>query len=119
MNKKLVFVVDDETALVAAVAEFLEQQGFAVASFTSPAKALDASVSHKPDLLLSDFNMHGMDGLTLAAKLIERHPTCKVLIMSGNIHDASAHPALNKFELLQKPIPLPRLLAKIVEALED
>ncbi len=48
-----------------------------------------------------------------------RHPTSKVLIMSGNTHDAITHPALNMFELLQKPIPLPRLLAKIAEALGD
>ncbi len=93
--------------------------GFAVATFTSPLKALGASVSHKPDLLLSDFKMHGMDGLTLATKLTERHPTCKVLIMSGNIHDATTHPALKRFELLQKPVPLPRLPEKIAETLGD
>lgn len=119
MSSKLVFVVDDEPALVDAVAIYLEQNGFAVATFTSPLKALGASASRKPDLLLSDFKMHGMDGLTLATKLIERHPTCKVLIMSGNIHDATTHPARNRFELLQKPVPLPHLLAKITEALGD
>lgn len=117
MSSKLVFIVDDEPALADAVAEFLEQRGYAVATFTSPFKALAAAASLKPDLLLSDFKMHGMNGLTLATKLTERHPTCNVLIMSGNLYDATTHPALNNFELLQKPIPLPRLLAKIVEAL--
>jgi DNA-binding NtrC family response regulator len=117
MGKKLIFVVDDERAIADTVAVFLEQRGFAVATFTSPVDALAASASRKPDLLLSDFKMHRMDGLTLATKLTERHPTCKVLIMSGDIYDANTHPALNRFKILQKPIPLPSLLAKIAEML--
>ena len=117
MGKKLVFVVDDEPALAEVVTAYLEERGFAVATFTSPVTALAASASRKPDLLLSDFKMDGMDGLTLATKLTERHPTCKVLIMSGDIYDATTHPAQNRFELLQKPIPLASLLEKITEML--
>jgi DNA-binding NtrC family response regulator len=111
--------VDDEPALADVVAAFLEHSGFDVAAFTSPVQALAAAASRNPDLLLSDFEMREMDGLTLATKLTERHPTCKVLIMSAAIHDANTHPALNRFEFLQKPIALPRLLAKVVETLGD
>jgi CheY-like chemotaxis protein len=115
----LIFVVEEELALAEVVAAYLEQSGFAVAAFNSPVKALAASASHKPDLLLSDFKMDGMDGLTLAMKLTELYPTCKVLIMSGNAHDARTHPALSRLEILQKPIPLARLLEKIAELIGD
>jgi DNA-binding NtrC family response regulator len=118
MSNKLIFVVEEEPALAEVVAAYLEQSGFAVAAFTCPVKALAASASRKPDLLLSDFKMDGMDGLTLATKMTERHPTCKVLIMSGDIHDATTHPARNSFEFLQKPIPMSSLLAKIAEILD-
>ena len=117
MNPKPIFVVEEEPALAEVLAAFLEQSGFAVAAYTCPVKALAASASCKPDVLLSDFKMDGMDGLTLATKMTERHPTCKVLIMSGDIHAATTHPARNSFELLQKPIPMSSLLAKIVETL--
>ena len=117
MGDKLIFVVDDEPALAEVVAAYLEQSGFAVATFSGSLMALAAAASRKPDLLLSDFKLDGMDGLTLAAKITERYPACKVLIMSGDIHDATTHPELSRFEILQKPIPMARLLEKFSEML--
>jgi len=61
--------------------------------------------------------MPKMDGLTLAMNLTERHPNCKVLMMTGLPHDAITHPDFGKFEFLHKPIPLSLLLDKVAEAI--
>ena len=119
MREKLIFVVDDEAQLLELVATFLESNGHAVVPFTSPLQALAAARSTKPDLLLSDFSMDEMDGLTFAAKLRELYPDCKVLMMSGAIHEAEAHPGRKEFEFLQKPLQLSQLLAKVNSALEE
>jgi DNA-binding NtrC family response regulator len=116
---KLIYVVDDEAPLLDAVAAFLKSRGLVVIPFTSPLQALASAISIKPDLLLSDFSMEEMDGLTFAAKLRELHPVCKVLMMSGAIHEADRHPRHNEFEFLQKPLQLRQLLLKINSALEE
>lgn len=113
LNNKLIFVVDDEPALAEAIASFLELNGFEIAVFTSPAEAFKAAESQTPDLLLSDFKMQGMDGLTLGTRLTELHPECRVLLMSGVTQDTAAIPARKNFDFVQKPVSLARLAEKV------
>ena len=117
MNRKVVFVVDDEDTLADAVALFLDEHGFKAIAFHSPVDALAASASHKPDLLLTDYRMPGMDGLALAVSLTERRPDCKVLVMTAAAHAAEDHPAFGRFAVLHKPFTLAFLLDKAVELL--
>jgi CheY-like chemotaxis protein len=117
MNGKLAFVVDDDAVFTNALTSFLNSKGYNAVGFYNPVEALTASVPLRPDLLLSDFNMGDMDGLTLAARLTERHPNCKVLIITSAAEEDVTHPGFEKFELLHKPVPLAVLLAKVVEQL--
>jgi CheY-like chemotaxis protein len=117
MNEKIAFVVDDEAVFAKALSSFLNSHGYSAIPFANSLEALDASVHLSPDLLLSDFNMSEMDGLTLAQNLTERHPDCKVLMMTGAIEESATHPAFSRFEILPKPVPPSVLLAKVVEVL--
>ena len=117
MNQKLAFVVDDEAVFANALTSFLNGQGYNAIAFNNPVETLAASIPLRPALLLSDFNMSEMDGLTLAARLTERHPDCKVLIITSAAEEDVTHPGFEKFELLHKPVPLAVLLAKVVEQL--
>jgi len=117
LNQKVVFVVDDEDSLADAVALFLGEHGFKAIAFPSPVDALVASASHKPDLLLTDYRMPVMDGLALAVSVTERHPDCKVLLMTAAAHAAEDRPAFSRFEVLHKPFTLAFLLGKVVELL--
>lgn len=117
MEGKLVFVVDDQAELAHVVAAYLEKNGLAVATFSSPLHALAAAASSPPDLLLTDFRMDEMDGLTLATKLKQSYPDCKMLIMSALAYDAISHPALREFEFLQKPLRISFVLDKVKTAL--
>jgi two-component system chemotaxis response regulator CheY len=117
LNEKLVFVVDDEKPLANVLVSILKDCGYDAIAFYNPLEALAASVSLKPDLLLSDFKMPNMDGLTLAVSLTEGRPDCKVLMMTGLPHEPMAHPAYRRFEFLYKPVSFSLLLDKVVEAI--
>ena len=117
MTEKLIFVVDDAKQVADVIASFLKDAGYNPIIFYNPIDALTASALVKPDLLLSDFRMPTMDGLTLATRLTERYPDCKVLIVTGLPHEAIRHPAFRKFEVLQKPVSLSLLLDKVAEAI--
>jgi two-component system cell cycle sensor histidine kinase/response regulator CckA len=66
-------------------------------------QALDRHAS-EPVLVLTDVLMPGMDGLSLARKLITRLERSKIVIMSGHLTDISWWPAdLRELVFLAKP----------------
>src|SRR6202789_889219 len=62
-------LVDDDTNILASVTMLLEQEGYAVKSFSDPAAALTALVTAPPDLAILDIKMPRMDGLELLRRL--------------------------------------------------
>jgi CheY-like chemotaxis protein len=51
-------------------------------------EALQVVAETPPDVAILDFNMPGMDGLTLASLLRERHPDLRIGILTANVQDA-------------------------------
>jgi DNA-binding NtrC family response regulator len=117
MPGPLLFVVDDEPAIASTLEIILREENYTAVGFSDPEAALAAASAVQPDLLLSDFLMPGMDGLTLATELQRRCPNCKVLMFSAASNLASKHPAWHRFEFLDKPLPMPMLLAHLKAAL--
>jgi DNA-binding NtrC family response regulator len=117
MALPVVLVVDDETAIAETHVQILRLHSYAAVAYTNPVAALSAVAELKPDLLLTDFQMPTMNGLDLALELLKRRPTCKVLIISGAIRHARNHPAVDRFELVEKPIPVHELLTRVSEML--
>jgi len=119
MSLALVFVVDDEPAIAETQALVLQMHGYNAIAFTNPLTALSSAADLKPDLLLSDFQMPEMNGLSFAVELQSLCPNCKVLMISGAVSHALHHPARDRFEFLEKPISPPDLLAKIRVTLDS
>ncbi|MCH7229883.1 response regulator transcription factor [Glycomyces sp. L485] len=62
-------VVDDEESLADLLVEALSFQGYDVASAPSGAEALAAVDTSRPDLIILDVNMPGLDGFAVADRL--------------------------------------------------
>jgi len=81
----LALVVDDDAVVRAFVREALEQSGHEVREAENGAQALERFIEHRPDVVLIDIMMPGMDGFAACSKLRElvgggRVP---ILIMTG------------------------------------
>lgn len=63
MRKQLVLVVDDEQSIVRLLRTSLEADGYAVATATRGAAALEVLDNQRPDLIVLDVMMPEMDGL--------------------------------------------------------
>jgi len=113
MPGPLVFVVDDEPAIAGTLEIILREENYTAVGFSDPLAALAATRGIQPDLLLSDYHMPGMDGLTLADEVLRRCPKCKVLMFSAIPALAAKHPDRHRFEFLDKPMPMPHLLARL------
>ncbi len=106
-TRPVVFVVDDESVIAATLAMILQNNGFDARSFTNPLKAIDAARTEPPSLLISDVFMPEMLGTDLAIQMQNTHPTCKVLLFSGQAATAAllekARALGHNFNLLEKP----------------
>ena len=79
-----VLLVDDETAIQKVVAKFLSRKGFVVTLAGDGREALAAFIEETFDIVLTDFNMPVMDGLSLAARIKKRSPDTPIILMTAN-----------------------------------
>ena len=78
-----ILIVDDEIDMLRPMEEVLESMGFEADFAGSPQEGLEKYVSWKPDVVLMDRNMPHMDGNTCAARIIEKDPDAKIILVSG------------------------------------
>ncbi len=111
-------IVDDEADLSALLTECLAQLGLArVQGFHSPEEALAAFAAHPAsvDLVVTDRDMPGIEGLELARRMRARSPRVKVVLVSANIDgitDAQLR-AAGIAAVVAKPFSLFRLEAVV------
>ncbi|MFT3915229.1 MAG: response regulator [Anaeromyxobacteraceae bacterium] len=76
-------IAEDEFLLAEDVAEAAREAGCRVLGMAADgARALELVEEHRPDVAILDIQMPTMDGLTAAARILERHATA-VVIMSA------------------------------------
>ena len=66
---KTILVVDDEAKIIRLVEDYLEHAGFAVLTAADGASALASARLHKPDLVILDLGLPGLDGLDVTREL--------------------------------------------------
>ncbi len=73
-----ILVVDDHEEIREALAEILEEEGHKVVQAVDGLDALEAITASRPDVILLDIAMPGMDGLETLRRLKDR-PDCATL----------------------------------------
>jgi two-component system OmpR family response regulator len=123
MPKKRILIVDDEPKFTQMVRFNLEKTGvYEVMEVNHPKQALEAATRFKPDLVLLDVMMPGMDGGDVAAQF-QRDPGLKdvpVMFVTAAVarSEAGQHGYRSGGDIfLAKPITLDALLAAIAENL--
>jgi two-component system, NarL family, capsular synthesis sensor histidine kinase RcsC len=81
-------VVDDDGVLRSIVAKMLSVLGYEVSSADNGEKGLRIFLRNKFDLVLSDYEMPGMDGFALAHSIKCSSPDTPVVLMTGAAREA-------------------------------
>jgi CheY-like chemotaxis protein len=84
-NLTRVLVADDERIIADSLALILRGRGFDSRAVYSGEDAAELALAWNPDAVIADVIMGEMDGVALAIYLGQTLPSCKVLLMSGNI----------------------------------
>jgi len=120
MARKRVLVVDDEKNQREIYTMILEDDGYEVTTAQSGEQALRFARENRFDLVLTDYKMTGMDGLTLLGELLKLDPSIIVVMMTAHGSVESVKDALRggAFDYLEKPIDRDQLLKVVQNALE-
>jgi two-component system response regulator GlrR len=112
-------VVDDDADMLRLLTMRLTAAGYQVTAVTSAEAALTQIQLKRPQLVLSDVQLPGMDGLALFDEIRTRHPSLPVILLTahGTIPDAVEATERGVFTYLTKPFDGKGLLDKIAEAL--
>ena len=78
-----ILVVDDNNDLRIVVSKMLSRLGYEVSSADSGENGLSIFLKNKFDIVLSDYEMPGMDGVALACSVKKSSPRTPVVIMTG------------------------------------
>jgi FixJ family two-component response regulator len=119
-SKPVVFLLDDDRAVLSGLAKLLRLQGFSVQSFTSAGAFLE---QHDPTLagcLVCDVRMPGMSGLELQSALAARGcPRATIFITGfGDIRDSVRAMKAGAVTFLPKPVRRGELLTAVAEAIQ-
>ncbi len=76
-RKEHVWVIDDDRAIRWVLEKALQSDDMSVTTFESAAGVLDALKQSRPDAIMADIRMPGMNGLELLARLRERCRSCR------------------------------------------
>lgn len=108
-----VMIVDDIATNRTILERQLGQLGVTVTACADGQAAL-AQMSAQIDLVLTDHNMPGMDGMELARALRDGGHDIPIVMLSSNPGHAEQDPARNLIQgLLQKPVPRAELFARL------
>ncbi|MEZ5543286.1 MAG: sigma 54-interacting transcriptional regulator [Pseudomonadota bacterium] len=119
-EKPRILLVDDDSSLLRLLSMRLSAAGYAVSAVESGEQALAQLPLFRPQLIITDLQMSGMDGITLFGQVHKRNPGLPVLILTahGTIPDAVDATSRGVFSYLTKPFNSKVLLEHVERALK-
>jgi two-component system OmpR family response regulator len=112
-HTRSILVVDDERPICDLLADLLDEEGYAVRRAYDGLTALEFADRYRPDLVLTDVMMPGLDGVGLIHRLRERGVRSPVLLMSAVYADVD----LPHVRFVPKPFDVDDILTVIQRTL--
>ncbi|HEY6281705.1 MAG TPA: sigma 54-interacting transcriptional regulator [Burkholderiales bacterium] len=119
-SKPHILLVDDDPGLLRLISMRLNASGYEVETVESGEQALARLSISKPNLVITDLRMGGMDGMELFEAIHKTNPTLPVVILTahGSIPDAVDATNRGVFGFLTKPFESKALLSQVEAAIK-
>ncbi|MFI6581879.1 response regulator transcription factor [Embleya sp. NPDC050493] len=114
-EKRLVLVVEDEPMIADAVAARLRAEGFGALIASDGPAALTAATTTRPDLVVLDVMLPGLDGLEVCRRLQAMHPGLPVIMLTARDDetDLLVGLAVGADDYMTKPFSMRELVARV------
>jgi len=115
-----ILVVDDERSMCEALAAGLAPRGFSVHWETSAEAGLALLETAEADVVLTDLNMCGMDGLALCERIVANRPDLPVVVITafGSLETAIAAIRAGAYDFITKPVKMDALAVALARAVQ-
>jgi two-component system response regulator HydG len=115
-----VLLVDDEAAARAALKTLLESEGYQIEQAADGVAALERMVELPPDIIITDLDMPGMDGMQLLKELRARGADLPVIVVTSATELSSAVTAMRAgaADYITKPVDFDELNLSISRAIQ-
>jgi len=119
MAAPTIFVIDDHAAVRDALGEMLSVFGYAVKTYESADRFLEALDREVSGCIVADVRMPGTDGIELVRELARRNVALPVVLISGHADVPMAVAAIKSGaeDFIEKPVDDAQLIAAINRAL--
>lgn len=114
MNKLLILVVEDDSAVRNLITTTLETQSYRFLSASTGEAAILEAISHNPGIVLLDLGLPDMDGIEIIRK-IRSWSAMPIIVLSARSEDTDKIDALDAGadDYLTKPFSVEELLARL------
>src|SRR5438105_11325768 len=111
---KTVLVVDDEPQIVQLVRDYLEHGGFKVLTAADGSAALRTASTQRPDLIILDLGLPGMDGLDVTRSL-RRNGEVPIIMLTARTDESDKLVGLElgADDYMTKPFSPKELVARV------
>ena len=115
MSEMTAWIVDDDQSVRWVLEKALSGAGLQTRTFERAEHLLEAIHTSRPDVLLTDVRMPGMDGLTLMDRVTQAYPDLPIIVMTAHSDLDSAVAAYKggAFEYLPKPFDIDEFIARV------
>ncbi len=121
MSQKRLLVVDDDALIRRSLGALLRIDGYEVDEAAGGAEALRVLEAERPDLVVTDFNMPGIDGMQLLREIRTRRADLPVILVTGygTVEQAVEAMKSGAYDYVSKPIIDDEMRMVIRRALEE
>lgn len=117
MTERTILIVDDEPHVIRVLRLMLAKEGYTILSANDGNEALALLASSRPDVMISDIQMEGMNGRDLCHATRARYPDEPFLILVMTSMTAAEERSwvknLDNIEFLEKPLSPRQLAARL------
>lgn len=118
MSHTKVLLVDDEVEFTSALAERLQLRNYDVKTANNALEALGLVYKDRPDVIILDLRIPGMDGIEALKTIKKFDPGIEVIMLTGHGDVQSVEEGMRSgaFEYIMKPVDIGELTSKIDKA---
>lgn len=105
-------VIDDEPIVADTLVQILHMHGYQARAYYSGEAAL-ADGEFRPEVVLSDVRMPGMDGIETARRMRSFEPGCRIILFTASPLRSGSYETIHRlgFEILERPLHPREVLA--------
>jgi len=112
---KSILIIEDDVSILRGLKDNLEYEGYEVLTETNGLKGLELALEKKPDLILLDIMLPGMNGYEICRKIKKEIPELPIIMITarGSEMDKVSGLDIGADDYVTKPFSIPELMARV------